>query len=270
MSIYDLMMLAVMIGCIFFGLWKGLAWQVASVAAIIVSYFVALNFRYSLAPYISVSEPWNRFAAMLILFLGTSLVVWMGYGYLKQTIERWRLRGFDAQAGAILGAFKGVAVCMLVTMFAVTVFGSSVRNAVVTSRSGGYIAGAINRFHSMVPDEIHAVLDSHVQTFNNNLETQKPGFVQDSQQKLDNGFQTIRGTFRLPQSSPNNQVNAPVGNAPINNGGAFPSGGSFPTGGAGQAAGSDYTPPQVRTFGDRVFDAAKEAGRNYIDENLSR
>ena len=58
MGIYDLLMLAVMVGCIMFGLWKGFAWQVASIAAIFVSYFVAMIFRGPLSGYISVSEPW--------------------------------------------------------------------------------------------------------------------------------------------------------------------------------------------------------------------
>ena len=57
MGIYDLMMLAILAGSILFGLWKGLAWQVASLASIFVSYFVALNFRGPLSGWISASEP---------------------------------------------------------------------------------------------------------------------------------------------------------------------------------------------------------------------
>ena len=201
MSIYDLLMLAVMVGSILFGLWKGLAWQVASVAAIIVSYFVAINFRGPLSAYISAEEPWNRFAAMLILFLTTSLIIWMAYGYLKKTIRRLRLRGFDTQAGGILGAFKGLALCMLITLFAVTLFGDSVRRAVIASRSGGYLAAAINRTHLMVPEEVHLVLDPHIQNFNQNLNDTDPQFLPESQQKLNEKLQVFRGTFQDPPAS---------------------------------------------------------------------
>ncbi len=263
MSIYDLLMLAVMVGAILFGLWKGLAWQVASLAAIFVSYFVSLNFSHTLAPYISVEAPWNRFAAMLILFLGTSLVVWMFYGYIKSTIRRFRLRGFDAQAGGLVGAFKGVCLCMLITLFAVSVFGSNVRNSVVTSRSGGYIAGAINRINMMVPDEIHAVLDKHVQSFNQNLENQQPGFVQNSQQKLDEKLQIIHGTLKLPQSNPSRQLDSRFTTSNSD-------GGNFAGGQAEQGGGQNFQPPNVRTIADDVFDATKEASKNFLNEKFNR
>ena len=255
MSIYDLLMLAVMVGSILFGLWKGFAWQLASLAAIFVSYFVALNFRSSLAPLISVEEPWNGFAAMLILFLGTSLIIWMAYGYLKKTICRLRLRGFDTQAGGLLGAFKGALICMLITLFAVTLFGSGVRQAVVASKSGGYISASINRLNAMVPQEIHAVLDKHVQTFNENLENQQPGFVQQSQEKLEQKIQTVRGKFQLPDSTTNQQFRASYTS----------SDGNIRTDGN-----NGYKPPEVRTLGDELLDTAKEAGKKLIDDNFNR
>lgn len=262
MGIYDLMMLAVLAGSILFGLWKGLAWQIASVASIFVSYFVALNFRGPLSSWISASEPWNRFAAMLILFLGTSLIIWMGYGYMKQTIERMRLRGFDSQAGAILGALKGVLLCMLVTLFAVTLFGSRVRSAVVASRSGGYIASAINRFNSTVPIEIHAILDQHVQQFNQNLVEQQPDFLRKSEQKFEEKLETVRGYFELPsrsRSTPPAQDQFREFNQPSQNASFQP-----------PAADPNYVPPERRTVGDELFDAASQAGRRIINDNLNR
>ena len=45
MALYDIVMLVVVVGAIWFGWWKGMAWQIASLAAIIVSYIVAVNFR---------------------------------------------------------------------------------------------------------------------------------------------------------------------------------------------------------------------------------
>ena len=67
MEIYDIIMLVVLLGATLFGAWKGLAWQVASLGAIVASYFVALNYRDEVAELISAKQPWNVFAAMLIL-----------------------------------------------------------------------------------------------------------------------------------------------------------------------------------------------------------
>ena len=201
MSIYDILMLAVMVGSILFGLWKGLAWQVASLASIFVSYFVAINFRGQLSGYISAEEPWNRFAAMLILFLGTSLIIWLFYGYVKSTIRRYRLRGFDTQAGGILGAVKGLVLCLLITLFAVTLFGSNVRQGVVASKSGGYFSAAINRLHAMFPEEVRVVLNPQVEEFNQHLNDTSPGYIEESQQKLDEKLQVFRGRFQEPGNS---------------------------------------------------------------------
>ena len=50
-----------------FGAWKGLAWQVASLAAIFASYIVAYQFRHTLAAWIPIPAPWSIFLAMLLL-----------------------------------------------------------------------------------------------------------------------------------------------------------------------------------------------------------
>ena len=254
MSIYDILMLAVMVGSILFGFWKGLAWQVASLASILVSYFVAINFRGPLSTYISAEEPWNRFAAMLILFLGTSLIIWMFYGYIKSTIRRYRLRGFDTQAGGILGAVKGFALCLLITLFAVTLFGSNVRQGVVASRSGGYFSASINRLHSMFPEEVQLVLNPHVQEFNENLETTSPGYLNEAQQKLDEKLQVFRGQFQVPASTPpprvsdQNQFNA-----------------GFPTDNRTSQAGT--LGEQLRNqVGNQLLENAKQAGQNFIND----
>ena len=257
MSIYDILMLAVLVGSILFGLWKGLAWQVASLAAIFVSYFVALNFRGVLSGYIS-----NSFAAMLILFLGTSLLVWLAYGYMKRTIERMRLRGFDAQAGAILGAFKGALLCMLITLFAVTLFGAGVRDSIISSRSGGYITAAINRLNAMVPSEIHAVLDKHVQEFNQRLDQHAPEFTKNSEDKFEQKFQTFRGKFKLP----NARSSAP---ADLTTQQVFRNGDDNRQM-SGDSGGSFRTPSNDRNIRDELLDRAREAVNDTINDQFNR
>ncbi len=54
---YDVVMLIVLAAAMFFGAWKGFAWQLASLASLIVSYFAALRFSGQLAP---MSAPKNH------------------------------------------------------------------------------------------------------------------------------------------------------------------------------------------------------------------
>ena len=165
MSFYDVVMLVVLGGAIWFGFWKGLAWQIASVAAVCVSYIVAVNFREPVSRFIQADEPWNRIGAMLVLFLGTSIVIWIMYGRIKGSIKRLELKGFDRQAGALLGAVKGALLAMVITIFSVSLLGASARNAIHTSKLGPYVIRGIDAVSGIVPAEIAQYVHPHVENF---------------------------------------------------------------------------------------------------------
>jgi membrane protein required for colicin V production len=167
MDTYDILMIAVLGLTTFWGLWKGLAWQVASLTAIVASYFMALGFSEPLAPMFGSEAPLNRFIAMFVLYMGTSLVVWIAFRFVKGFINRLRLQEFDRQIGAIVGLAKGVVFCVVITFFAVTLTATG-RDSVLHSNSGHYIALLLNRADPMIPSDIHKVLDPYL----NRLETE--------------------------------------------------------------------------------------------------
>jgi len=53
----------------------------------------------------------------------------------------------------------------LLTMFAVTLLGDRVCKAIIGSRSGRYIATVLDRSHSVIPPEIHEVVEPYLQRF---------------------------------------------------------------------------------------------------------
>src|SRR4051812_9792676 len=120
MEIYDILMLVVLIGATVFGAWKGMAWQLASLASLVISYFVGLRFSEQVAPMFGDQAPWNRFVAMLVLYVLTSLAIWMVFRIVANFMDRIKLTGFDRQIGALFGAAKGVLLCVAITFFAVT------------------------------------------------------------------------------------------------------------------------------------------------------
>lgn len=168
MSVYDIVMVIIFLGAVWFGFRKGLAWQIASLLSIVLSYFVAVNFRNPVAALISAQEPWNQFAAMLILFLGTSLIVWTVFASFSRNIKKMNLGGFDRQAGAILGACKGAILCMLATVFAVSLF-QSTRDMVHNSKAGHYVVSGIRQFARFTPDELAPYLDHHIERFDQTI-----------------------------------------------------------------------------------------------------
>ena len=169
MSFYDIVMLVVLGGAIWFGFWKGLAWQVASVAAVCVSYIVAVNFREPVSRFIQAEEPWNRIGAMLVLFLGTSIVIWMIYARIKGTIKQMELKGFDRQAGALLGALKGALLAMVITIFSVSLLGKSTHDSIHTSKFGPYVISGITKLSAVVPGELYQYIRPHVDNFHQQL-----------------------------------------------------------------------------------------------------
>ena len=162
MQAYDVFMLIVLAAAVAWGAWKGLAWQIASLASMVLSYFVALSFRQPLAGLIDASPPWNIFLSMLILFLGTSLIVWVGFNLVAEAIEKVKLKEFDRQIGALFGLAKGVLLCVLITLFAVTLLSEPQRQAICNSKSGYYIAVLLDKADAIMPGEVHQVLDPYI------------------------------------------------------------------------------------------------------------
>lgn len=162
-------MLAVLLFATVLGAYKGVAWQIASLSALVVSYLVAWRFGDSLAPYISAEAPWNRFVAMLILYLATSLLIWLGFRVVAGIIDRIKLREFDRQIGGLVGLVKGVLLCVLITFFVVTLSEQG-RAFVLRSRSGYYIAVLIDRAGPIMPEEAHQLLGPYLQELHDKLE----------------------------------------------------------------------------------------------------
>ena len=165
METYDIVMIIVLAGAMIFGAVKGFAWQLASIASILVSYTVAFRFREPFSQSIHADPPWNQFLAMLILYIGTSLLIWVAFRMISGTIDRLKLREFDRQVGALFGLAKGSLYCILITLFAVTLAGEQIREKIVLSKSGNYIASVLDRSESVIPPEIHQVVQPYLERF---------------------------------------------------------------------------------------------------------
>lgn len=170
MQTYDILMLIILASAAIFGAIKGFAWQVASLASIVVSYFVANYFRNDVAKHINAQPPWNVFLAMLLLFFGTSLAIWLIFRMISSTIDKIRLKEFDRQLGAGFGLLKGAAMCCIVTMFAMTLLGPNQKTAIARSKSGLYIAQALAHAGSIMPEEVKQVIGPYIANVERQLE----------------------------------------------------------------------------------------------------
>ena len=78
---YDMVMLGLLATAGVLGYFKGIVWQIAWIAGICLSSYVSLRFSGELSSLTGQPPPWNRLLAMLALYVGTSLVVWVTFRF---------------------------------------------------------------------------------------------------------------------------------------------------------------------------------------------
>jgi membrane protein required for colicin V production len=161
---YDLVMLGILAAAAVLGYFKGMVWQLAWIAGIFASSFVALRFATPLSPFFGQQAPWNRLAAMLAIYAGTSIAVWLVFRVISGAINAVHLSSFDHQLGLVLGLAKGALLCVVVTFFAVTM-APRYRHQIVASKSGRLVAELIVRADTYLPKDIHDTVDPFVKQF---------------------------------------------------------------------------------------------------------
>lgn len=172
MAVYDIVVLVVLGFTVLLGYQRGLARQIASIASIVIGYMVAMSFREPLSKAIPAEAPWNKIAAMAILFLAASLLVWSIYASISTSLKKMELKGFDHQAGALFGGIKGLLLCCIGTMFAVSLLGNRVHQSIHESKSGHFVVSTIYQlaeYLPIVPAELRAYLDPQFQRFNQSM-----------------------------------------------------------------------------------------------------
>jgi membrane protein required for colicin V production len=199
MQTYDILMVLVLVGATLFGLWKGMAWQIASLASLVVSAIASMKFSAQLAPYFGQQAPLNRYSAMLAIYVGTSFIIWTLFRFVAGAIDKVRLESFDKQLGAMFGLAKGVLLCVAITFFAVTLLPAQ-GPAIANSQSGHYIIVLIDKAHSVLPPEVHQTLDPYLNKLEERLNPNFQPHAEDMQQLWQNQAQANNNGGGAPPS----------------------------------------------------------------------
>jgi len=133
----------------------------------VVSFLVALHFSGPLAPYLGNHE-WNRFAAMLILYVATSMAIWLAFRLVSGIIDRLKLKEFDRQVGGLIGLAKGILLCLVITFFVVTL-SEPARQSILKSPSGRAMGWLIGQAQVVMPQEVRAVVGKYLQHLEDDL-----------------------------------------------------------------------------------------------------
>jgi uncharacterized membrane protein required for colicin V production len=158
---YDLLTLGILMYAMFRGAMKGVVWQLATIAALLLCFFFSGTLSAALAPFIRVEPPLNQWIAMLILYLGFSFVSFGVARVAHEMIESMRIEALDRHLGAILGLVKGGMFSLFLTFFLVTL-SHAARESIINSESGYVAAVVIDRLDPVIPGDLHALLEPYI------------------------------------------------------------------------------------------------------------
>ena len=153
MTIYDGVMIGVIVAGMVWGAIRGITWQVASLASLVLGYLVGFPASSRLAPHFPGDPLVARTLALLASYVAVSggvfLVAWM----IRATLRRLQFEALDRHLGMILGGLEGALLGVLGTVFVVSL-APQTRDKILSSPSGRIVAATLHASQSILPAEI--------------------------------------------------------------------------------------------------------------------
>jgi membrane protein required for colicin V production len=160
-SWYDMVMAAFLLFALIRGAMKGIVWQLAAIAAIVLCFYFSGTLSSEIAPMIPVAAPANRWVAMFLLYVAFSFVSFGLARIVRNAMEKAKFEAFDRHLGAVFGLVKGVAFCLVVTFFVVT-YSKEMHDVVMNSHTAYASAIIMDRLHPVMPEKLHDVLNPYI------------------------------------------------------------------------------------------------------------
>jgi membrane protein required for colicin V production len=157
MTIYDALMLGIVVLGVIWGAWRGLISQVASLSSLILGYVIAEPASVHLAPYIPAEPIVARVSAMLIVYVMATIGIFFIAGLIRALIKTLRLGAVDRQLGMMLGAIEGAVIGLVCTLFVVSLAPDS-REPIFASPTGRIVGRLMDSVGPALPDEARDVL----------------------------------------------------------------------------------------------------------------
>jgi len=158
---YDLLCLGILTFFAIRGAMKGVVWQLAGIAGIILCFIFADGISAAAGPYVHLEPPLNHWAVLFGAYLVFSFVCFGLARGISSWIEKNKLKEFDSHLGAVFGLIKGVILCLVMTFLVVTV-SQSARVALKSSHSGKAAAIIMDRLHPILPKKLHDALGEYI------------------------------------------------------------------------------------------------------------
>lgn len=158
MTIYDGAMIGIVLLGMIWGAWRGITWQLASIASLILGYLVGFPLSAQLAPHFPGEPIVARSLALLASYAGVSGAIFLAAWVVRETLRQWRFEAYDRHLGMVLGGLEGAVIGLAVTLFVVS-FAPSTRTPIFSSRAGHVVSWTLDSFGPALPAEIRKELE---------------------------------------------------------------------------------------------------------------
>lgn len=153
MTIYDAAMVAVVVAGMVWGAWRGITWQLASMASLVLGYLVAHPLSSQIATQFPGPPIVARALAMLAVYAAVSGGVFLAAWLVRTTLRQLKFEAFDRHLGMVLGGLEGATLGLVVTLFTVSLAPQS-RDPIFTSKTGVLVGRLMNTLGPVLPGEV--------------------------------------------------------------------------------------------------------------------
>ncbi len=164
---YDGVMALIVLFATVHGYWKGATWQIAPIMSLVLGYMVAMPMSVTTAHYFG-DPPQNRLFALVTIYIGVSMVVYLLVRSFREGIEKAKLTEFDRHLGALLGALKGLLLTLAITVI-LLIYSSMARDLILKSESSSIAAKIINAVYPILPKAMHQILSPYLRQLDREL-----------------------------------------------------------------------------------------------------
>jgi uncharacterized membrane protein required for colicin V production len=157
MTQYDAAMAGVIVAGMVWGAWRGITWQLASIASLVLSYCVAHPLSGQLAAYFPGEPVVARSLAMLAIYFAVSFGVFFTTWLIRATLRQFKFEAFDRYLGMVLGGVEGSLLGLVVTLFVVSL-APQTRGPIFASPTGKAVGQLMAAVGPVLPEEARGVL----------------------------------------------------------------------------------------------------------------
>jgi membrane protein required for colicin V production len=178
-SLYDGVMLAIVVFAVIHGAVKGMAWQLAPIASLVLGYLFAMPLSAATAPWFG-QPPLNRVFSLIVMYMLVSLGVYLVARSLRESIEKAKLAEFDRHLGALLGGVKGVLFTTVLTVGLLSV-SPTAAGFIIHSESHTIASRIIDVVCPLLPQDVHRVIDPYLAPLHDHANDRPAPFADDKE-----------------------------------------------------------------------------------------